>query len=64
MKNIFEIIPVIILSFLVIYGSYHYIDSYLTKTISHNIPELSQIDISTFHKLKIIYMENLYVLSK
>lgn len=59
MKNLIELFSVIILSLLLISGIVVYVNNYVENTINQRIPELTQTNISTYFKLKLIYQENL-----
>ena len=59
MKNLIELFSVIILSLFLISGIVIYVNNYIENTINQRIPELTQTNISTYFKLKLIYQENL-----
>ena len=59
MKNLIELFSVIILSLLLMSGIVVYVNNYVENTINQRIPELTQTNISTYFKLKLIYQENL-----
>lgn len=59
MKNLIELISVITLSLLLISGIVIYVNNYVENTINQRVPELTQTNISTYVKLKLIYQENL-----
>jgi hypothetical protein len=59
MKNLIELISVIVLSLFLISGIVIYINNHVENTINQRIPELTQANISTYYKLKLIYQENL-----
>ena len=59
MKNLIELVSVITLSLFLISGIVIYINNHVKNTINQRIPELTQVNISTYYKLKLIYQENL-----
>lgn len=59
MKNLIELISVIVLSLFLISGIVIYVNNYVENTINQRVPELTQTNISTYVKLKLIYQENL-----
>lgn len=59
MKNLIELFSVIILSLFLISGIVIYVNNYVENTINQRVPELTQTNISTYFKLKLIYQENL-----
>lgn len=59
MKNLIELVSVITLSLFLISGIVIYINNHVENTINQRIPELTQVNISTYYKLKLIYQENL-----
>lgn len=59
MKNLIELISVIALSLFLISGIVIYVNNYVENTINQRVPELTQTNISTYFKLKLIYQENL-----
>lgn len=59
MKNLIELFSVIILLLFLISGIVIYVNNYIENTINQRIPELTQTNISTYFKLKLIYQENL-----
>lgn len=59
MKNLIELISVIALSLFLISGIVIYVNNHIENTINQRAPELTQTNISTYVKLKLIYQENL-----
>ena len=59
MKNLIELISVITLSLLLISGIVIYVNNHVENTINQRVSELTQTNISTYFKLKLIYQENL-----
>lgn len=59
MKNLIELISVITLSLLLISGIVIYVNNHVENAINQRVPELTQTNISTYFKLKLIYQENL-----
>ena len=59
MKNLIELISVIVLSLFLISGIVIYVNNYVENTINQRVPELTQTNISAYFKLKLIYQENL-----
>ena len=59
MKNLIELISVITLSLLLISGIIIYVNNHVENTINQRVSELTQTNISTYFKLKLIYQENL-----
>lgn len=59
MKNLIELISVITLSLFLISGIVIYVNNHVENTINQRVSELTQTNISTYFKLKLIYQENL-----